>query len=794
MKFFLSPNLYRHFLIILWAVWGTGQICAQQTGSPHGLLLSTFDVDATPPISSPLTYDSTANSWDLGLRAKGIVIQGAGLPIVLVAIDWIGIANESQDAFKSALAEAAHTTPERVAVHALHQHDAPISDFGAEKMLIEAGLDPAAFESSFDKEVIRRLQAAIQVSLKFAQPVTHIGTGEAAVESVASNRRILGPDGKAIFSRTSSTKDSTMRAKPEGLIDPMVQLISFWNEEEPLSVLSYYAVHPQSYYLTKVANPDFPGVARFLRQLAVPEALHIHFNGAGANITAGKYNDGSPENRLILAERMAEGMRKAWEATEKHPISAVDVGWTVEPVALKPRPDLHQLEEQMYSEGYRFLSNNMIKLAWWKRAEAGKTIDISCLKLGPVRVLHMPGELFVEYQLAAKAERPDLFVAMAAYGDYGPFYIGDSAAYGQGGYEAVTSPVTPEAEAVLMKAVRTLLHEGGTTDVPRPKSKAEVLEGMEAAMGDLPDRENLPPMNIEVLDSRRESNYTRQSIVFTVAEGEEVPAYLYIPDRNASLDKLPAMLVLHGTGDLGKQLVDGKSHLANRALAKELAERGYVVIAPDYPSMGDLKDYNFDTDRYASGTMKAIFNHMRSVDLLTELAEVDPERIGVIGHSLGGHNAIFVGAFDPRLKVIVSSCGWTPFRHYDIGEEASQRYGGRLGPWAQDRYMPLIRDKFALDETQIPFDFPEVIASLAPRAFFTNSPKNDSNFDVQGVHKGLTIITAAYHKEGALDNLQAHFPAAGHDFPTETRLAAYEFIDKVLQHHPSKSALENAEP
>src|SRR5690606_25106692 len=294
------------------------------------------------------------------------------------------------------------------------------------------------------------------------------------------------------------------------------------------------------------------------------------------------------------------------------------------------------------------------------------------------------------------------------------------------------------------KAVRTLLHEGGTTDVPRPKSKAEVLEGMEAAMGDLPDRENLPPMNIEVLDSRRESNYTRQSIVFTVAEGEEVPAYLYIPDRNTSLDKLRAMLVLHGTGDLGKQLVDGTSHLANRALAKELAERGYVVIAPDYPSMGDLKDYNFDTDRYASGTMKAIFNHMRSVDLLTELAEVDPERIGVIGHSLGGHNAIFVGAFDPRLKVIVSSCGWTPFRHYDIGEEASQRYGGRLGPWAQDRYMPLIRDKFALDETQIPFDFPEVIASLAPRAFFTNSPKNDSNFDVQGVHKGLTIITAAY--------------------------------------------------
>ena len=790
MRLFVLSYPYRLILLVACVVACTTQLHAQANGSSKGLRLSTFDVDATPPIGDPLTYDSTANSWDLGLRAKGIVLQGAGEPIVLVAVDWIGIANDSQDAFKEALAEAANTVPERVAVHALHQHDAPISDFGAEKILLDAGLDPAAFESSFDKEVIRRLQAAIRVSLPQAQPVTHIGTGEAAVEKVASNRRILGPDGKAIFSRTSSTKDSTMRAKPEGLIDPMVQLISFWNGDKPLSVLSYYAVHPQSYYLTKVANPDFPGVARFFRQLAVPDALHVHFNGAGANITAGKYNDGSYENRLILAERMAEGMKKAWESTEKHPINAEDVGWAVEPVALKPRPDLHQLEKQIATEGYRFLSNNMIKLSWLKRAEAGKTIDISCLKLGPARILHMPSELFVEYQLAAKAERPDLFVAMAAYGDYGPFYIGDSAAYDQGGYEALTSPVTAEAESVLMGAIRKLLHEDGLSARPHSKTKADILRGMEEAMGPLPSRENLPPMNIQVLESQRESSYTRQSILITVANGEQLSAYLYLPHPEGTPKKLPAMLVLHGTGALGKQLVDGKSHLPNRALAKELAERGYVVIAPDYPSMGDLKDYDFDTDRYESGTMKAIFNHMRSVDLLAERPEVDAERIGVIGHSLGGHNAIFVGAFDPRLKVVVSSCGWTPFRYYDIGEEASKRYGGRLGPWAQDRYMPLIRDKYKLDATKIPFDFPEVIASIAPRAFFTNSPKNDSNFDVQGVHKGMTAITAAYHQVGALDGLQAHYPDAGHDFPLETRLAAYKFIDEILQHQPRKTTLE----
>src|SRR5690606_1478534 len=201
------------------------------------------------------------------------------------------------------------------------------------------------------------------------------------------------------------------------------------------------------------------------------------------------------------------------------------------------------------------------------------------------------------------------------------------------------------------------------------------LENMQKVMGELPERSNLPPMNIQILDSQKEESYTRHNITFTVAEAEHLPAYLYVPQQKGEPKKLAAMLVLHGTGDLGKQLVDGKSPKSNRALAKELAQRGYVVIAPDYPSMGDLKDYNFEKDRYESATMQAIFNHMRSIDLLQERQDVDPERIGVIGHSLGGHNAIFLGAFDTRLKVVVSSCGWTPFDYYNIGEEASKRYG-----------------------------------------------------------------------------------------------------------------------
>lgn len=315
--------------------------------------------------------------------------------------------------------------------------------------------------------------------------------------------------------------------------------------------------------------------------------------------------------------------------------------------------------------------------------------------------------------------------------------------------------------------------------------RSQILEGMQKAMGRLPARSGLPMLNVQVTDSLKEDHYTRLTISFTVAEGESLSAYLYVPLREGTQKKFPAMLALHPTGDLGKGIVDGRSPRANRAYARELAQRGYVVIAPDYPGFGDLQDYDFENDRYQSGTMKGIFNHMRCVDLLQAREDVDPERIGVIGHSLGGHNAMFVGAFDTRLKVIVSSCGWTLMDYYDIGEEAAKQYGGRLGPWAQDRYMPLLRDQYKLDAEKIPFDFDEVIAALAPRAFFSNAPVNDSNFEVKGVRKGMAAASEAYRFLEAEDNLQVRYPDAEHDFPPAVRLEAYRFIDKILEHTPN---------
>ena len=421
-----------------------------------GLQLLTFDVDATPPVGSELTYQRMEASWDLSLRARGIVLLGAGDPIVLCAVDWIGIANESQDAFKAALAEAAGTTPDRVEVHTLHQHDAPICDFTSEKILLEKGMDPGPFEGSFQRQVIDNISSAITAAFEKARPVTAVGFGSARVHRVASNRTVRLKDG-SVGTRYSSEKRKEYQGLPRGLVDPELSLVSFWDGDEPLVALSFYATHPQSYYRTRTANPDFPGVARMMRDLADPDVLHIHFNGAGGNIAAGKYNDGSHKMRRILARRLERAMRKAWKRTQRKEISSL--GWETEPMLLPANEQIAVLEDSLVTMARAPLTNSAGTLGWYRRQAEGRTINAACLAVNDVRVLFMPGELFVEYQLAAKKMRPAQKVAMAAYGDYGPFYIGTREAYDIGGYEIRSSPVTRDAEDYILEKLECLLEK-----------------------------------------------------------------------------------------------------------------------------------------------------------------------------------------------------------------------------------------------------------------------------------------------------------------------------------------------
>ncbi|MEQ9406564.1 MAG: hypothetical protein RIK87_02515 [Fuerstiella sp.] len=429
------------------------------------LSIACFEADATPPLGSPLCNGNVTPAMEIvsPLTARGIVLLGAGDPVVLCAFDWVGIGNGSYDRFRQAIAEAVGSTPDRVALHTLHQHDAPASDFATESLLAEHGLSRQFSNPDFDIDVMERIAAAAKLSLKQARTVTQLGLGAGQVSMVASNRRILGPDGRVVLQRQSSGgKNPAARDAPEGTIDPLVRMISFWNKDQPLAVLTYYATHPQSYYGRGGVNWDFVGMARRMREEALPGLPHIHFDGAGGNVAAGKYNDGSRKNRPLLAQRLAKGMKLAWESQKKCEISASDVDWSVVRVALPVRDTLvdNQLLAKIRNENLPTKERLRAArdLTFIRRMQNGHQIPISCLTLGTARVLHMPGELFVEYQLAAQKLRPDNFVAMAAYGDYGPGYIGTEIAYGQGGYETGrVSRVAPTVENVLMNAMQQLL-------------------------------------------------------------------------------------------------------------------------------------------------------------------------------------------------------------------------------------------------------------------------------------------------------------------------------------------------
>lgn len=461
-------------------------VCSAAEAGFHPLKVSVFQADATPPLGTPVAY-ALARKIEDPLSARGIVLLGVGKPIVLCAVDWISIANGGHDAWRERLAQAVGTSVDRVTVHVLHQHDGVRCDFSAEELLAPQGLAGKRFDVLFVRRAIADAAQAAKASLEKAQPVTHLGVGEAKVEKVASNRRILGPDGRVAIARSSSYRipehilsrlneeakrqgyeQSASRveealAAPEGVIDPLLKMLTFYNGDQPIVSLSYYATHPQSYFGQGEVTSEFVGLARAKHEKTRGGQTLVHFTGAAGNVAAGKYNDGSPEMRVTLTNRMADAMQRAWSATKKTPLASGDCEWRVQSVRLPVAAYLDAdelratLENRNAPEGDRLTAAG--KLSFVLRMQHGDPIDLTCLKLGAAYIVHMPGELFVEYQLAAQQLRPTDTVCMAAYGDGGPGYIGTEIAYAQGGYETQggRSNTAPQVERVLMDGVRALL-------------------------------------------------------------------------------------------------------------------------------------------------------------------------------------------------------------------------------------------------------------------------------------------------------------------------------------------------
>ena len=306
--------------------------------------------------------------------------------------------------------------------------------------------------------------------------------------------------------------------------------------------------------------------------------------------------------------------------------------------------------------------------------------------------------------------------------------------------------------------------------------RAEIVRGMEAVMGSLPGDEKRVPLDMKVEEEVDGGTYVRRLISYASEPNCRTTAYLLIPkDVLVGKRKSPAVLCLHGTDqEVGHGTVVGLGRGPGRGYAHELAERGYVTFAPSYPL---LAKYQPDVGAlgWESGTLKAVWDNMRGLDLLETLPFVEP-KFAAVGHSLGGHNSVFTAVFDPRILAVATSCGLDSFSDYYGGDP--KNWDLERG-WCQTRYMPKLAAYKGKLET-IPFDFHELIGALAPRPVLIIAPKGDENFRAESVDRIAAAASAIYRLHGKPEGLRVLHPDCAHDFRPEMKEEAYEMFDAVL--------------
>ena len=435
---------------------------AGESRDSSGLELATFRFDVTPPMGHACCggWIKPVEAVDDALEAVGLVLLGTEKPIVLCAVDWTGLLNEAHVEWRRALAEAAGTTPERVAVQCVHQHNAPFACVEAERIVAAQGDLPHILDLAFFRQCLDRGRAAVEQAVKQARRITHVATGQARVDQVASNRRVSrDANGRVKTMRGSSCREAELRALPEGLIDPALKTVAFYERDRKLAACHYYATHPMSYYGDGRVSSDFAGLARKQRQQDEPDCLHLYFTGCAGNIAAGKYNDGSHEMRPVLTRRVYDGIVQSEQ--EMRPVAIERATWKTVNVLPPPLASLstESLEKQIADKSATVVNRNRpsFELSWLRRVRDGVPIVLSSLHLNDVRLLHLPSECFVEYQLRAQETHSTGFVATAAYGDGGPWYIPVKEEYPNGGYEVSVAFCDPEVDDVLTRGMKQLL-------------------------------------------------------------------------------------------------------------------------------------------------------------------------------------------------------------------------------------------------------------------------------------------------------------------------------------------------
>jgi hypothetical protein len=425
--------------------------------------IAPFRFDVTPPLGHSLLggWIVPATAIDDQLEAIGYVLLGAGLPIVVCAVDWAGLLNGAHLAWRTTLADAVGTTSDRVAVHCVHQHNAPFVCPTSRAEAAKFPELPKMFDAGFHDACLQRAGAAVRAALPRAQHVTHVAHARAEVKKVASNRRVArDANGRVTAMRASSCNDPALIALPRGTIDPGLHTVAFYSENgRKLVACHYYATHPMSYYRDGRVTSDFCGLARKRRQAEEPDCTHLYFTGCAGNISAGKYNDGTPASRVALTERMYAGMLAAERKLKPRPLRSVD--WKIDSILPSPQatPTIPELEAAIAQRESPLVERLLpaFRLGWLRRVERGVPLVLSRLRLDGISILHLPGEMFVEYQLRARGMRPRHAVAVAAYGDDGLWYVPTKEEYAAGGYEVGVAFCNEAVDDLITASIRRLL-------------------------------------------------------------------------------------------------------------------------------------------------------------------------------------------------------------------------------------------------------------------------------------------------------------------------------------------------
>ena len=419
-------------------------------------------MDVTPPIGAKMTYGSN-QKIDTPIYIRAVVIDDQDSRAVILSCDYTLVWGDTWLDWREAVAKAANTSPERVFLHCVHQHDSMFLATQLNEYLKEK--DSEIISDKYCTKTINNLCFKISSLINEKSSwhkVSKLLTAEKRVKGLAANRRMIDDQGKCFAMRWSYCGDETVRALPTGLIDPMLKTIAFAGDDgKIIAALHFYASHPMAAYKRDMVSQDVPGAAQeYLAANSAPETLNIYFTGCGGNVTFGKYNTGEPAERIqklgtLLGKNMLSNLERL-EETDVGKLKFVNASFDF---PLKEEINEEAIMQKI-SEGSS-AADNALHLVIAKNWEKWRKCELSRMSIGDkVHFLSLPGEMCVEYQLYAQELVPDEFLACAAYGNCTYHYIPTAKMYEEGGYEPeVGSISTKDVEIPLKKAIAEALKD-----------------------------------------------------------------------------------------------------------------------------------------------------------------------------------------------------------------------------------------------------------------------------------------------------------------------------------------------